>query len=315
MNICITGALGHIGSKLIRNLSVKNVDKIYLVDNLLTQRYSSLFDLPEKNYHFKEIDILSNQMDEIVRDSNVVIHLAAITNAEASVKNADLVEKINKEGTDYISQLCIKYGSSFLFPSSTSVYGVSKNVVTEALDEDNLKPQSPYAESKRYSEKKLQLYSQNKKLSTVIFRLGTIFGYSIGMRFHTAVNKFIWQALNGQEITVWKTALDQKRPYCALDDAISAINYVIENGIFDGEIYNIVTINETVKGILDVIGKFIPNTKIKFVESPIMNQLSYNVSNEKSIEKGFAYNGDLEKNVKECIFRLKNINRNINKTI
>jgi len=231
------------------------------------------------------------------------------------VVNASLVEKINAKGTDRIALLCTKYKSSLFFPSSTSVYGVSKNIVSEDSGEDDLKPQSPYALSKRYSEKKLQSYFKKKGLPFVIFRIGTIFGYSIGMRFHTAVNKFIWQAVNGQEITVWKTAFNQKRPYCALDDAINAINFVIENDIFDGEIYNIVTLNETVEGILKTIKKFIPDIKIKFVNSPIMNQLSYNVSNEKSIKKGFSYSGNLEKDVKECITKLANINISVNKII
>lgn len=315
MNICITGALGHIGSKLIRNLPTKDVEKIYLVDNMLTQRYPSLFELPKRNFVFAEIDIFSDEMEKIVKDSDIVIHLAAITNAEESVAKASLVEKVNAKGTDRIALLCARYNSHLLFPSSTSVYGVSKDVVSENSSEDELKPQSPYALSKRYSEKKLQSYFRKKGLSFVIFRIGTIFGYSIGMRFHTAVNKFTWQAVNGQEITVWKTAFNQKRPYCSIDDAINAINYAVENNIFDGEIYNIVTLNETVEGILNTIKKFVPDIKIKFVNSPIMNQLSYNVSNEKSIKKGFSYNGNLENDVKECIEKLKNVNILVNKTI
>ncbi|MBU0987007.1 MAG: SDR family NAD-dependent epimerase/dehydratase, partial [Proteobacteria bacterium] len=60
MNLCITGALGHIGSKLIRNLSIPGLKKVYLVDNLLTQRYASLFDLPYGiDFIFHPIDILS----------------------------------------------------------------------------------------------------------------------------------------------------------------------------------------------------------------------------------------------------------------
>ena len=52
-----------------------------------------------------------------------------------------------------------------------------------------------------------------KGLKGVSCRFGTIFGASPGMRFHTAVNKFCWQAVMGQPITVWSTAYDQKRPY------------------------------------------------------------------------------------------------------
>lgn len=309
MNICITGALGHIGSKLIRNLSISFLNDIYLVDNFLTQRYPSLFELPEgKNYIFYEMDVLSDDFIPILKNSDVIVHLAAVTNAEASFYNKDIVEKINVKGIERIANLCAEYRKSLIFFSSTSVYGVQTEIVDENCKETDLKPQSPYAESKLFGERLLKELSKKYGLNFVIFRLGTIFGYSIGMRFHTAVNKFIWQAVTGQEITVWKTALNQKRPYCGLNDCINAINYVINNNIFDREIYNIVTINLTVGDIINVIKKFVPNIKVKFVDSPIMNQLSYNVSNVKSLKKGFVYNDNLEESVKETISKLKNIN-------
>lgn len=309
MNICITGALGHIGSKLIRHLLVKSLDKVYLIDNLLTQRYASLFDLPDGiNYIFREVDILSTEMAPIIKDSDIVVHLAAVTNAEASFYNPKLVEDVNKKGTEKIARLCAKYHKSLIFPSTTSVYGVSKGIVDENCRDLDLRPQSPYAESKLYAEKLLKTMSRKEGLKFVTFRLGTIFGYSIGMRFHTAVNKFIWEAVNGREITVWKTALRQRRPYCALDDAINAINYVINKKIFDSEIYNIVTTNLTVEDILNVIRKYIPDIKVKFVDSPIMNQLSYTVANKKSIDRGFKYSGVLETDIRETIQKLRNIN-------
>jgi len=309
MNICVTGALGHIGSALIRNISVSSGGRIYLVDNFLTQRYASLFDLPGGvNYSFYDLDILSEEIKPIIKDSDIVIHLAAVTNAEASFYNSELVEKVNKKGLENIARACAEYKRFLIFPSSTSVYGVQEGLVDENCEKKDLRPQSPYAESKLYGEELLKSLSKEKGLKFVVFRLGTIFGYSIGMRFHTAVNKFIWQASLGQDITVWKTALNQKRPYCDLKDCINAFNYVLENNIFDGEIYNIVTINLTVKDIIDAVKQYIPGLGIKFIDSPIMNQLSYNVSNKKSIKRGFRYIGNLRGSVRESIQKLRNTN-------
>ena len=307
MNICITGALGHIGSALIRNISTLSVDKVYLVDNFFTQRYASLFDLPDGvNYRFHEMDILSDDIAPIIKDSDILIHLAAVTNAEASFYNRSIVEEINKKGLEKIARFCAEYGCSLIFPSSTSVYGMQEELVTEDCAEKDLKPQSPYAESKLYGERLLKTLSERNNLKFVIFRLGTIFGYSIGMRFHTAVNKFIWQASLGQDITVWKTALNQKRPYCGLNDSINAFNYAVKAGIFDCKIYNIVTTNLTVNDILNVIKEYAPGINLKFVDSPIMNQLSYNASNARSIERGFKYSDFLNDSVRETIDKLKN---------
>jgi nucleoside-diphosphate-sugar epimerase len=191
------------------------------------------------------------------------------------------------------------------------VYGVQEEIVDENCELSCLRPQSPYAESKLYGEKLLQ--EMRGRLNFVILRLGTIFGYSVGMRFHTAVNKFIWQAINGEPISVWSTALNQRRPYCGLKDCISAINLIVKENMFDGELYNILTLNLTVHDILETIKRFIPDIRVGFVDSPIMNQLSYNVSNRKSLEKGFTYNDNLEESIKETISRLSRVNYTISK--
>ncbi len=308
MNICITGALGHIGSALIRDKFLSGFKRVYLIDNLLTQRYTSLFDLPEGiNYHFSPIDILSEEIKPIIKDSDAVIHLAAVTDAEGSFYNTESIDKVNKKGLEYVARICAEYGRPLIFPSTTSVYGKQTEIVDESCPEEGLKPQSPYAESKLFAEKFLMSLSKDTGLKFVIFRLGTIFGYSIGMRFHTAVNKFIWQSSLGKEITVWKTALNQKRPYCDLKDCISGFSYVLEKNLFNGEIYNIVTTNLTVQDIIDAIEKYIPDIRIKFVDSPIMNQLSYNVSNKKSIASGFKYSGNLDDSIRRSVQKLRNI--------
>ena len=111
--------------------------------------------------------------------------------------------------------------------SSTSVYGSTKDLVDEKCSINDLNPQSPYAFTKLAEEKFILDLSKNRGLKATTCRFGTIFGSSVGMRFHTAVNKFCWQAALKEPITVWKTAMDQYRPYLALTDACSAIDFFI----------------------------------------------------------------------------------------
>ena len=61
MKIVVTGALGHIGSKFIREIPLCFPEaEIIMIDNLSAQRYCSLFNLPvEGNYHFIEADVLN----------------------------------------------------------------------------------------------------------------------------------------------------------------------------------------------------------------------------------------------------------------
>jgi nucleoside-diphosphate-sugar epimerase len=316
MNICITGALGHIGSKLIRGLSIPNLKTVHLVDNFLTQRFPSLFNLPDGiNFLFHPIDIRSGDMKAIIEESDVLIHLAAVTDAAKSFENVVEIEAVNKKGVEHVANLCADSACALLFPSSTSVYGTQSDRVDENCFENELQPQSPYADSKIFGEKLLSELGNKKGLKFVIFRIGTIFGYSIGMRFHTAVNKFIWQASTGQAITIWKTALNQKRPYCELNDCVAAINFFVAKNYFDNQIYNIVTGNYTVKNIVDVIRNHVPGIHISFVDSPIMNQLSYEASNKKSRALGLTYHGNIEDGILESISRLKNVNSSIKMSI
>ena len=302
MKVVVTGALGHIGSKLIREIPKRFPEvEVVLLDNFLTQRYCSLFNLPNYNYKFLEIDILKNDLEYIFTDSDVVIHLAAITDAASSFNKKELVESVNLNGTEKVALVCAKLGIPLICPSTTSVYGTQNKVVDESCPESELNPQSPYAESKLLMEKMLKRLGEEKGLNFIIFRFGTIFGASPGMRFHTAVNKFIWQACMELPITVWKTAMYQKRPYLDINDACRSIEFVIDKNNFDNEIFNVLTINATVDDIILSIKKYIPSITVEFVDSPIMNQLSYCVSFEKFCSKGFKFIGNLDKRVKETI--------------
>lgn len=300
--ILITGALGHIGSKLIHSIVPDEFKEVRMIDNLSTQRYASLFNLPKGvNFSFIEDDILKADLMALTKDIHVVIHLAAITDAPSSFERREEVELVNYEGTRRIAQACVDNGARLLFPSSTSVYGSQSEVVDEACSIEELKPQSPYAEYKLQSEQMLQDMGLKQSLEFVTCRFGTIFGTSIGMRFHTAVNKFCWQAVMGQPITVWKTAMDQKRPYLGVDDAVEAIKFIIKEELFNREIFNIVSSNNTVRDIVDRITECIPETVVELVDSEVMNQLSYNVLAERIAYFGFKVKSKLSKGIQDTI--------------
>lgn len=302
--VLITGALGHIGSYLVREIS-REVSRVRLLDNLSSERYASLFDLPhDREYEFFAEDILTAPLEERLKGVSAVIHLAAITNAEASVGREKKVEEVNFKGLARVADACLTAGVPILFPSTTSVYGSQEKLVDETCAD--LRPQSPYADSKLRAEIYLREL-RGKGLRFVICRFGTIFGWSVGMRFHTAVNKFTWQSLLGLPITVWKTAWEQRRPYLYLGDCVRAINFILEKDLFDGETYNVLTGNFTVKEVVSAIKGFVPDLRIEYVDSRIMNQLSYDVSDAKFRARGFLPSGDLSCGVGETIARLRGV--------
>ena len=311
MKIVVTGALGHIGSRLIRVLPIRFPGAaIVMLDNLSSERYCSLFALPDSgNYRFHVADVLTTDLDAIFSGAGVVVHLAAITNAVESLQNEDQVERVNFEGTERVAQACLRNGAPLIFISTTSVYGTQAEEVDENCAPDELKPQSPYAESKLRAERMLLSLGQEGGLRFITCRFGTIYGPSEGMRFHTAVNKFIWQACNGIPLTVWTSALDQKRPYLDLEDAVSALEFIIGRGLYDRQIYNVLTANATVREIVEAIREFVPDVKVGLVDARIMNQLSYMVSCRKFSALGFRFKGDLRRQIAHSVALLRGVRR------
>ena len=311
MRIIITGAIGHIGSYLIRDLANNFPNsEIVMIDNMMTQRYPSLFNLPSTcSYRFIEVDVNKVDLNSIFKDADVAVHLAAITDAAGSFDKADLVEENNYQATLNVAEACEKNNVRLIALSSTSVYGSQRELVSEDCLLEELKPQSPYAVTKLREEQLINDLFHQGKLKAISCRFGTIYGASIGMRFHTAVNKFCWQAVMGQAITVWKTAYDQKRPYLDLIDASRAISFIIKNDIFDGRVYNVLSQNLTVRQVVETIREFIPNIEVTFVDNKIMNQLSYEVSCKRFKAKGFSFEGNLKRGVEETIQLLKQSNQ------
>ncbi|MGV8081433.1 MAG: SDR family oxidoreductase [Syntrophales bacterium] len=303
MRVIVTGALGHIGSNLIREMPVAFPGaEIVMLDNLKTNRYCSLFNLPQEGqYRFCEADILKVDLPTIFAGADAVVHLAAVTDAMASFSNPEEVEQVNYQGTVKVAKACVIVGCSLIHMSSTSVYGTQAQVVDEECSPEELQPQSPYAEAKLKEEKALRELGKSGSLRFITLRNGTICGISPGMRFHTAVNKFCWQAVTGQPITVWRTALHQKRPYLCLNDATEAILHVLRHDLFDAKIYNVLTENLTVQQIIHYIERDIPHPRIEYVDSAIMNQLSYEVSNARFCARDFVFRGRTEESIRDTI--------------
>jgi nucleoside-diphosphate-sugar epimerase len=308
MKIVVTGAIGHIGSYLVRELAVQFPgSEIVMIDNLMTQRFPSLFNLPALGrYSFIEGDITKIDLHPILKDAHTMVHLAAITDAAGSFDKAEVLEANNYMATVKVAEACSETGTRLLTLSSTSVYGTQNELVAEDCKPEELKPQSPYATTKLKEEQLIMGLCATGKIKGIACRFGTIYGVSSGMRFHTAVNKFCWQAVMRQPITVWRTAFDQKRPYLDLFDAARAVAFIIRKDLFDGRIYNVLTQNLTVRQVVETIREFVPDLEVNFVDNKIMNQFSYEVSCERFTAEGFVFAGDLRRGVGDTVSLLRN---------
>ena len=300
MNILITGACGHIGSYLSHNINkIHKIKKVILVDNLKSNRYNSIFNLPKKiKISFFERDLNFKDSLNDFKNIDCIIHCASMTNAEKSFGKQKEMYSNNLNCMKTVIDYCIRTNAKLIHISSTSVYGKKDGIVNED-NKSHLNPQSPYADIKIKEEEMLKRNS--KKLRYTTFRFGTIAGVSEGIRFHTAVNKFCFNAAHNLKIHVYKTAYNQFRPYLSLRDSFKVFKFCLEKNFFKNDIYNALTGNFTVHQIINKIKKYKKNVKVKFVKSAIMNQLSYHVDDSKLKNEGLILKSDIKKDINEIL--------------
>ena len=300
MKILITGALGHIGSYVAENIyKIKKVKETILIDNLQSNGASSLYNLNKKSklsFYIRDLNNKKSLND--FKNIDYLIHCASMTNAEKSFEREKEMTQNNLNCLKTVINFCKSKKVKLIHISTTSVYGKQTDLVDETCEKKYLKPQSPYAKIKLIEE---NLLKKEKKLKYTTFRFGTIAGVSKGIRFHTAVNKFCFNAALNKNITVYKTALHQYRPYLSLSDAFKVFKFCIEKNFFKNDIFNALSGNFTVNQILKKIKKFKRKIKITFVKSKIMNQLSYHVNNTKLNNAGLKLNANLEKDIENIL--------------
>ncbi len=273
MRIVVTGALGHIGSALVRYLPLEFPDaEIVMIDNLHTQRYCSLFHLPKGDYTFIEADARTCK----IPIADAVVHLAAY-----SEPHGDLDWGHNLAATLNVAN----QAQRVIFPSSASV-------LLQPF------PHTPYAGMKMREEE----WVRQATLQHTIFRLGNLFGPSPGMRFHTVVSKFCWQAVTGTQLSLWKTAIKQRRPYLDLIDVCRAICFAIKGEHFGT--FNLVTQTATASDVIAHIETHMP-VKLSITYDPTMQDDSQDIDAKPLEALGFKFAGDLAQGIKATLDLLR----------
>src|SRR6266568_2660547 len=310
MVVLVTGGCGYIGSKLIRDLASNRKfvgSTVRVIDNMMRERYIAIMDLPpDGRFEFIEGDIRKDDdLKRAFQDVDMVVDLAGITNAPLSFERKDLTFDVNVNGgrkvVDYALKASVK---KLVYSSTASVYGPTTGVVNEKYP---CKPISPYGESKLQGENACLNASEQNGLDATVLRLGTVFGYSIGMRFDTVVDRFTYLACIGMPLTVWESAQNEKRPYLDISDTVDALTFALTKKGMNGEIYNVVGENASMNRITSVIAKEVPDTRVVITPTPNLNQVSYELDGSKIEKVGFKPRHTLDEGVRGIVDRFRTL--------
>ncbi len=311
MNFLVLGGCGYLGSLLIREYLPAEFPNslIRIYDNMFKDRYVTLFDLPENaTYEMVQGDVRDKEMlAKAFENIDVAIYQADITNAPLSFERKELTEAVNYQGAMNAFRQAIKTKiKKFIYTSSASVYGPTSGIVDETFD---CKPISPYGIFKLKAETEGMKLAKEKGLNAVALRLGTVVGYSIGMRFDTILDVFSFQASIGKPLSVYDSALKEARPYVHVRDVCRAYIWAIKNDDIKGEIINIVGDNWNMTQVIDTLKKYIPDLKYQIVSTPSLNQLSYKLDDSKARKYGFEPKFTIQQGIEELLNKFKQIRK------
>ena len=125
------------------------------------------------------------------------------------------------------------------------------------------------------------------------------------MRFHTAINRFCYDASLGNPLKVWKENYNQYRPYLGLNDAIDSILFFLNNNHWNST-YNILSGNYKLSNIIDNV-RSILDIDVNMVDTPLLNQFSYEVSDSKIKSLGWYPKDDLILEITKTLNQFKDL--------
>lgn len=273
--ILVTGGAGYLGSHVVKQL-LQNDYKVRVLDDLSFGQNGLKKIKDNPNFELIQGDIRNLQsVLKSMENIDSVIHLAGIVGDPASKIDPIMSTEINYLSTKLVVDAALYFGiKRFIFASTCSVYGASNNDLLN--EKSKVNPVSIYAETKLKSEK-IILDSYNKNFNPVIFRTGTLFGYSERMRFDLAINFLTGQATTNKEITI--EGGEQWRPFIHVHDAARAYLVALEK--IPSKPNNILNLggdklNFQLKDIGNIIHKSVSDVKTNFSKN--IDRRNYRVS-------------------------------------
>lgn len=310
MIVLVTGGAGYLGSQLIRDLPKTKAFRgatIRVLDNMMRERYVSLWNLPKGvRYEFLEGDVRKpDDVKQAVADAEVVFSLSDLTNAPMSFERKELTWETNHKGVLNLFEHALSAGvKKFVYTSTCSVYGPTQGVVNEDAE---CKPASPYGESKLTAERAMHAKAHEVGFDWTGLRLGTVYGWTIGMRFDTIINRFTYLAAQGRPLTVYDTAWKEKRPYVSAKDVVQAYKLAATKPKAKGHVFNVVHENANMETIIGAIKAVYPDIGVSTTKTPSLNQLSYEVDASRFRALGFRPTVGIVEGVREMAEKFRGI--------
>lgn len=280
--ILITGGAGFIGSNFVpyfldkhKEYKIVNIDKLTYAGNLDNLKECE----NNQNYTFIQGDICDRTLiEKIFKDYDIrgVIHFAAESHVDNSIKNPDAFIQTNIVGTFTLVDVAKNYWLDAPHKvkqgyENCRFHHISTDEVYGDLDETGFftettpyNPSSPYSSSKASSDLIVKAYKRTYGLNITISNCSNNYGPK--QHNEKLIPTIIRKCLSSEKIPVYGTGKNI-RDWLYVLDHCKAIDLIYHNGK-NGETYNVGGRNERqnieiVKTICNILDKKIPSKNLK----------------------------------------------------
>ncbi len=248
--VLILGVNGFIGHHLSRRIIDATDWDVYGMD-MQADRIADF--AAEPRFHFFEGDITINRewIEYHVKKCDVVLPLVAIATPATYVREPLRVFELDFEANLPIVRACVRYGKRIVFPSTSEVYGMSRDAEFDSEFSELVlgpinKPRWIYSCAKQLMDRVIHAYGMQEGLDYTLFRPFNWIGAGLDS-INTAkegssrvITQFLGHIVRGEPIKLVDGGT-QKRAFTYIDDGIDALLKIIDNpgGVASGKIYNI----------------------------------------------------------------------------
>jgi len=272
IKIVVTGGMGFIGSHFVNKLNSEINDcEITVIDKLT---YASNPNNINTQVKFIKEDICN--LTELP-DCDYVVHFAAESHVDNSIKDGRPFVRTNVEGTFNMVELALKVKGlkKFIHISTDEVYGDMNDYGLEvsADEEFSLVGSSYYSATKASSDLIVQSAGRTFGLPYVITRTCNNFGEN--QHSEKMVPKIIKMIKNDESIPVYGDGEQIREWIHADDNAKSIINIMLSDEV--NQVFNIgsgyrITNNQLIKIVSEIVGK---DVKFEYVKDRLGHDRKY----------------------------------------
>jgi len=270
MRVLVTGGAGFIGSHLA-DFYLSQGNNVTILDNLSTGNLANIQPILQ-SINFVKGDIRdSKTVDELVSDSDLVLHMAAYLGVKNIMENTLESIDSNFMGSEVVLKAATKYKKRTILASTSEIYG--KNNEQPLHEESDRVVGAPqmirwtYSDSKSLEEASAYVMHNRFGLPVTTARFFNTVGPRQTGQYGMVIPRFVQAALNNEDLLVHGDGT-QSRVFCHVLDVVKAVDLLARDDKSIGDYFNVggvgeISIIELAEKVIEMTGS---NSVIRLID-------------------------------------------------